>query len=101
MIRIAKDLWDGKVPFKQAFWEWAIAYGLLVNLVTSALFFGLIVFEASLLWLIVAFILPVPFNLFVAVAVWRSADRYQGPKKWADLGRAVTIVWMFVLTAVG
>ena len=72
---------------KQAFWQWAIVYGLLVNLVTSALFFGLVIYDVAPLLLIVAFILPVPFNLFVVVAVWRSADRYQGLKKWADLGR--------------
>ena len=99
MIKFAKDLWDGRVPLKQAFWQWAIVYGLLVNLVTSALFFGLIIYDVAPLLLIVAFILPVPFNLFVVVAVWRSADRYQGLKKWADLGRAATIIWMFVLTA--
>jgi hypothetical protein len=101
MIEFAKALWDGRVPLKTAFWEWAIVYGLIVNLVTSGLFFGLVMYDAALLPLIVAFVLPVPFNLFVVVAVWRSADRYQGPKKWADLGRVATIVWMLVLTVVG
>ena len=99
MTKFAKDLWDGRVPLKHAFWQWAIVYGLLVNLVTSALFFGLLVYDVAPLLLIAAFILPVPFNLFVVVAVWRSADRYQGLKKWADLGRVATIIWMLVLTA--
>jgi len=81
MIKFANNLWDGRVPLKQVFWQWAIVYGLLVNLVTSALFFGLVIYDVAPLLLIVAFILPVPFNLFVVVAVWRSADRYQGLKK--------------------
>jgi len=101
MFEFAKDLWVGRVPLKQAFWQWAIVYGLLVNLATSGLFLGLVVMDATALPLIATFLLPVPFNLFVAVAVWRSADRYQGPEKWADLGRAVTIFWMLILTAAG
>ena len=49
--------------------------------------------------LVAAFLLPIPYNLLVGVAVWRSADRYQGPQRWADLARAASLVWLLVLTA--
>jgi len=32
------------------------------------------------------------------VAVWQSAERYPGPKKWAELARVGTVFWMVALT---
>ena len=99
MVELAKNLWNGRLPLKQAFWLYAVVYGLLVNLLTSLLFLGLLVNDVAPVFLIATFFSPVPFNFFVAVAVWRSADLYQGSKKWADLARVVTVFWMLVLTA--
>jgi hypothetical protein len=36
---------------------------------------------------------PIPYNLFMLVAVWRSAERYTGPRERAELARAVIILW--------
>ena len=99
MIQLAKDLWEGRLPLKQAFWQYAVVYGLLLNLVTHLVFWTLLVNDVAPVLLIVAFALPVPFNLFLIVAVWRSADRYQGPKKWADLACVGAVIWMIFLTA--
>ncbi|HEX9771309.1 MAG TPA: hypothetical protein VGA50_19205 [Kiloniellales bacterium] len=99
MVELIIDLWKGAVPLRQAFWWYAVAYGLVVNLMTSLVFLALLVNDASPISLIVAFLSPVPFNLFVVVAVWRSADHYRGPKKWADLARVGTVIWLVILTA--
>ena len=56
--------------------------------------------HAGLALAVVAFALPIPYNVFVAVAVWRSADRYQGSKAWADAARVATVIWAVVLTAI-
>ena len=93
-----KSLWSGDVPLSEAFWWYAVAYGVLANIVTSGLFLILIVEDMTLWLLVPAFLLPVPYNLFVIVAVWRSAERYQGDKIWADLARSATVVGMIVLT---
>ena len=99
MIDLAKVLWAGKLPLKEAVWVYAVAYGLLINLITSLLFLGLLVNDVAPMFLVLVFVLPIPFNFLVVVAVWRSADRYQGPKEWADLARVGTVIWMLVLTA--
>ena len=99
MTRQVKRLWTGALPLHEAFWHYAIFFGLLVNIATIVLFLGLYVADAASMLLVAAFLLPVPYNLLVGVAVWRSADRYQGPRKWADLARAASLVWLLVLTA--
>jgi len=39
------------------------------------------------------FLLPVPYILTAVVGVWRSAQRYEGPPKWAFLAKVAVIVW--------
>ncbi len=97
-MKLVQRLWGGEIPLFEAFWHYAIVYGLLINLVTSALFLALFVSDAPPAVLVLAFLLPLPYNFLVAVAVWRSAGRYKGPRKWADLAKAGTILWLVALT---
>lgn len=98
MTRLVKTLWRGELPLGRAFWEYGIAYGLLLNLAFHFLFLALLVNEARPVLLAVAFLAPLPFNGLVVVAVWRSAGRYQGPKARANLARLGVVVWMAALT---
>ena len=38
------------------------------------------------------------YKIFVIIAVWRSAEQYQGNKKLADLARAATVFGMIIMT---
>jgi len=98
MARKLKSLWAGEVPLPETFWWYAVAYGVPLNFVTSGLFLALIVEKASAWVLAAAFLLPVPYNVFATVAVWRSAGRWEGERKWADLARVATVLGMIVLT---
>jgi len=98
MTRLAKQLWAGEVPLASAFWRYAVLYGFLVNAFSSGLLLILLVRDAPLVLVAVAFALPLPYNLLAIVAVWRSADRYQGQKSHAEIARIVTVIWMIALT---
>ncbi len=97
-MTLAKELWEGRRPLREAFWWYAVAYGFLLNFVTSLVFFAQFVNDAHMAWIALAFVAPIPYNIFVIVAVWRSAGRYSGPKKWADLARVGIVIWMIGLT---
>jgi hypothetical protein len=75
-------LWRGELALDNAFWNWAVIGGLAVNLTSS----------------IAGYIFSVPYNIFVSVGVWRSAERYTGERKWAELAQIVTLVGMVLLT---
>jgi hypothetical protein len=93
MTERVRRLWAGEVPLARTFWEYAIVYGLLVNLLATIASFALLTEDASGVSALVLFLLPVPYNVLVMVAVWRSAARYPGPPVWADLARAAVVVW--------
>ena len=95
---LIKRLWAGEVPLEQAFWGYAVVIGLLVNLVTSGAFLALLSSDSHLVVLVLVYALPLPYNLLAVVAVWRSAQRYPGPKKWAQLAQVGTVLWMLLLS---
>lgn len=86
------DLWNGRVPLARAFWEYAVIYGTTANLVVT--FFSLLAVTQDWHALGIAiFMLPIPYNLLMIVAVWRSAAHFQGAAVWSVLARALIIVW--------
>ena len=93
-----RRLWQGDLPLSQAFWNWAVAGGIAVNGLTSILFLVLIMNDRIVAAFVVGYALSVPYNIVVTVGVWRSAGRYQGERRWADLARFVTVAGMVVLS---
>jgi hypothetical protein len=89
-------LWAGEVPLGEVFWTYAVAGGLVVNAVGTILCLWALSTGASLLFIYLPMALPIPYNIFMLVAVWRSAARYNGPRERADLARAAILLWTTV-----
>ena len=82
-------LWRGQVSLVKTFW----IFGIGVNLVLRAL----IVFAVSVRpMLVVMLAVYIAYLVFSYVAIWRSADRYEGDASWRNLAR----IWV-VLSLVG
>ena len=97
-MRALGRLWRGELPLPEAFWTYAVVGGLAVNLSTSLLFLALISAGQTIVALVVGSALSVPYNILVAVGVWRSASRYAGPPALASLARTVTLIGMLLLS---
>ncbi|MEK9661971.1 MAG: hypothetical protein VW644_09585 [Alphaproteobacteria bacterium] len=90
-------LWRGELPFADAFWSWAVLGGILVNAVTSGMFYFLLVVEQTVPALIVGYGLSIPYNFVVTVGVWRSAEHH--PRRtWAEAARIITLSAMVFLS---
>ena len=93
MPRLIKALWTGEMPLAEAFWAYGIAVGSCVNLAATLLALALLTKEAPGYIAVLIFVIPIPYNVFMLVAVWRSAGNYQGREVWAILARAAIILW--------
>lgn len=98
MVSHMKALWRGDLPLRQAFWDYAMIYGVLVNLVATGAYLGLSSAGLHPGIGLAVFFSPLPYNVAVVVGVWRSAARYTGPAHWADLARGAISLWFAVAT---
>lgn len=86
-------LWRGDLPLATAFWEYAVAYGSILNLLTTFVSFAVLAMKGSTALAVALHIMPLPYNVAVVVGVWRSAARYAGERRWAEIARVAVIVW--------
>ncbi len=91
-------LLHGELALENAFWNGAVFGGLIINVISTALFLFLIMANRPISAFIVGYAFSVPYNIIVTVGVWRSAERYTGERRWADLARMVTVVGMILLS---
>lgn len=91
-------LWAGDLPLREAFWSWALAGGLAVNVLTSLLFLVLVLNDRLILAFVVGYGCSIPYNVVALVGVWRSADRYGGDPVLAGAARIIAAVGLFLLS---
>jgi hypothetical protein len=91
-------LWRGELELADAFWNWAVFGGLVLNMASSALFVFLIIADRPISAFIAGYVLSVPYNVIVSVGVWRSAERYVGENRMAEVAPIVTIIGMVLLS---
>ncbi len=89
----AQRLWSGEESLARAFWIWAVAVGAIVNVLGTFLVYIVLKLDVPTIVVVLAYVAPIPYNLFIFVAVWRSAARYTGPQRLADLARAALVAW--------
>jgi hypothetical protein len=95
-----RQLWNGEIGLRHAFWDYTVIYGSLLNLATTFAAFGAYAAGWPLVIAVVIFFLPLPYNLLQVVSVWRSAERYRGPDIWANLARIAVVIWAIIATTV-
>lgn len=93
-------LWSGRKPLPEAFWHFGIVTGFIVNLIASLAALVLFTTDAPDWLAATIHFAPVPYNLLVLVGVWRSAARWRGEGRWADLARLVITLWVIAATMV-
>lgn len=96
--KLVLRLWRGEVPLFNAFWDWALIGGLIVNVSTTIACLALVLYDRPIEAAIVGYLFSVPYNVFITVAVWRSAARYKGNPRWATMARVATVIGMTVLS---
>ena len=87
-----RALWSGTEPLHRVIISDMLIGGTLVNLTTFAVSLVLFGLEAPK-WLgAIVFLSPIPYSVFVVVAVWRTAAVSNSPLAWpARLG---AMVWL-------
>lgn len=91
------SLWRGEISLARVFWEYAIAWGTLINLLCTGA--ALIVFiKNGPVWLgLLIHFAAIPYNVLLAVSVWRAAAR-ESKNPLANFARTGILLWFaFVL----
>ena len=88
------DLWRGDVPLVKTCWLFGVVVGICF-----AIAFAFIEYQSEglsegfgPLFIIGLIVLCFVYVAFINVAIWRSSNKYKGPKRWAILAKVAVIV---------
>jgi hypothetical protein len=90
--------WSGEAPLDRLLWRDMFLVGTVLSIASSAL--ALILLGLKLpLWLVLAVhFAPVPYNIFLTIAVWRTAEKTGGLK--AQLVMLGSALWLIATVVV-
>jgi hypothetical protein len=89
-------LWSARSPLWRVLLLDMLLWGTVLNLCAAGVSLTLIAFDAPDWLALAAFLVPMPYNLFLCTAVWRASGAQAGP--FATGARAVAIVWVAAVT---
>lgn len=97
MTGFFRTRWRGEAPLDLLFWRDMLLVATILSIASSALALMLLGLKLPL-WLVLAVhFLPVPYNIFLTIAVWRTAEKSGGLK--AQLMMLGSALWL-IATAV-
>lgn len=88
------DLWRGDVPLVKSYWLFGVVVGICF-----AITFAFIEYQGEglsegfgPLFIIGLIVVYFVYVAFINVAIWRSSNKYKGPRHWAILAKVMVIV---------
>jgi hypothetical protein len=88
--------WQRQVPLGLLFWRDMIVVGSAINLAAAFASLVALGFKADLAIAMLIYLAPMPYNFFLAGAVWRTAERVDAAK--ASSARLGAILWLAAAT---
>ena len=83
-------IWRGEEGLARTFWGWGFAVNVALKGVSMLLLSLGRDKAASAMLAFLVFMLA--YQVFISVAIWRSADRYDGYRGWVFLAKLVVVL---------
>jgi hypothetical protein len=94
MMDLVRYLWRGDVPLVKTYWLFGVAGGFLFRIALRYIEYQGRAFESGLAPILVLglVLLSFSYTAFICVAIWRSANKYQGLKRYPILAKFI-VIW--------
>jgi hypothetical protein len=95
-----REFWAGHLPLGRAFCLWGIIGGGVVNLFTTLLALALLTLRIPGWMALLVMLAPIPWNVGLAIGVWRSAARPGVGQEMAALARTLIVGWVVLISMI-
>ncbi|UVK56397.1 hypothetical protein DBIPINDM_003001 [Mesorhizobium sp. AR02] len=92
-----RSRWLGEVPLDRLFWRDMMLVGTGINIASSVAALILLGLKMPLGVVLTVHFAPVPYNIFLTIAVWRTAEKSGGAK--ASLVMLGSALWLIATVA--
>jgi hypothetical protein len=92
-MELIKDLWRGDIPLVRTYWLFGCVPTIIFYLGFAYIDYLDSIYKlgSAILWLFILYVLDLIYSLFMSVAIWRSANKYQGMQRFVILAKVSVI----------
>ena len=96
---LIRDLWRGDFPLVKTYWLFGVVAGIFFNITFAYIEYYSAAFSTGIgpVFVLGFIILVFIYSAFISVAIWRSANKYQGPQRYAILAKFSVILGVMAL----
>ncbi|QPC90351.1 hypothetical protein [Mesorhizobium sp. INR15] len=77
-----RSRWQGQVPLDRLFWRDLVLVGTAISVASSVAALIMLGLKMPLAPVLAVHFAPVPYNVFLTFAVWRTAEKVTGASAW-------------------
>lgn len=94
MMDLIRDLWRGDVPLVKTYWLFGVLPGIFFNFAFAYIEYQSSVFPTvlGLIFVLGLVVFVFTYSVFISLAIWRSANKYQGLQRYAILAKVAVIL---------
>jgi hypothetical protein len=85
--------WHGRVGWRRLFWRDLLIVGTSLNVLMTGLALALLSQDVAIQWVLLAHLLPLPYNLLIVSAIWSAPRR-------PALVLGASLCWLVLFVAV-
>jgi len=91
-----KKFFNGDLSLPYSYWAIGVLISFGVGFISG--FLSMMLMEN----LALAYLVIVIWQIFITIGIWRSSDKYKGPKFWAYFAKIMMVVaWGYLLSTLG
>jgi hypothetical protein len=90
-----RSRWQGLTPLDRLFWRDMVVFGTAINVASSVVALIQLGLKLPLAAVLAVHFAPVPYNIFLTLAVWRIAEKAGGAK--ASLMMLGSALWLILV----
>ena len=91
-----KKFFNGDLSLPYSYWAVGVLISFGVGFIAG--FLSMLLMKG----LALAYLIIVIWQIFITIGIWRSSDKYKGPKFWLYLAKIMMIVaWGYLLSTLG
>lgn len=85
--------WQGRIGWPTLFWRDLLLIGTGLNALMTGTALALLSQDVPILWVLLAHLLPLPYNLLIVSAIWQASER-------PALVLGASLVWLVLFIAI-
>lgn len=90
---LIRDLWRGDVPLVKTYWLFVVVVGIFFRIIFAYIEYQDALFNTApgAIFVLAFVVFVFVYSIFIAYAIWKSANKYNGLQRYAILAKIAVI----------